>query len=206
MPLWFPGSVLAGAALPGRGRPRDLRAAPSLAGWFGRPRFVLEPLELLRRLAALVAAPGTQMTRYHGVFANRSKLRSHLSSRPPRLLPDGVESREPVAETAASSACPGEGEGSAETRSPARWRLSWAARERGSRATASVRPSRAADPVPPELKTGRSRGASVTPARRRESASPGGSTGGWATSPSSPFRRMCSPGSTAAPCSCRANA
>jgi hypothetical protein len=57
----------------------------------GVTHLVLEPLELLRRLAALVPAPGLQMVRYHGVLANRCKLRARLPKPPPRLLPQGVE-------------------------------------------------------------------------------------------------------------------
>ncbi len=44
---------------------------------------MLEPTELLRRLAALCPSPGTHLVRYHGVFANRSKLRSRLPPPPP---------------------------------------------------------------------------------------------------------------------------
>jgi hypothetical protein len=95
----------------------------------GVTRLVLEPRELLRRLAALVPAPGTQMIRYHGVFANRSKLRSRLPSPPPRFLPEGVEARGEAPETAASSAVAGSpaGDGSRETEPRRRRRLSWAA-------------------------------------------------------------------------------
>ena len=39
---------------------------------------MLEGPELLARLAALVPAPYLNMTRYHGVFAPRSKWRSRL--------------------------------------------------------------------------------------------------------------------------------
>jgi hypothetical protein len=69
------------------------------------------------------------MTRYHGVFANRSKLRPRLPSPPPRRLPEGVEAREPEAETTDSStaASPGEGGRSGERPSRSRRRLSWAA-------------------------------------------------------------------------------
>ncbi len=43
---------------------------------------VLEPGELLKRLAALVPAPYSHMVRYHGVFANRSRWRPLLPSPP----------------------------------------------------------------------------------------------------------------------------
>jgi len=49
---------------------------------------VLEPAEFLRRLAALIPAPGLPLTRYHGAFANRSKLRSRLPAPPPRPQPE----------------------------------------------------------------------------------------------------------------------
>jgi hypothetical protein len=57
----------------------------------GVTHLVLEPLDFLRRLAALVPPPGLHMVRYHGIFANRSKLRARLPPPPPRPLPDGVE-------------------------------------------------------------------------------------------------------------------
>jgi hypothetical protein len=56
----------------------------------GVRRLVMEPREFLARLAALVPAPGLQMIRYHGVFANRSKQRALLPAPPPRGLPEGV--------------------------------------------------------------------------------------------------------------------
>ncbi len=43
---------------------------------------VLEPGELLKRLASLVPAPYSHMVRYHGVFANRSRWRPLLPSPP----------------------------------------------------------------------------------------------------------------------------
>ena len=45
---------------------------------------LLEPAELLRRLAALVPAPYTNMVRYHGIFAGRSQWRARLPA-PPRV-------------------------------------------------------------------------------------------------------------------------
>jgi len=51
----------------------------------GRTEIVLEPLAFLRRLAALVPAPYTNLVRYHGVFANRSRDRYRLP------LPPAVE-------------------------------------------------------------------------------------------------------------------
>jgi hypothetical protein len=51
----------------------------------------MEPLDFLRRLAALVPPPGLHMVRYHGVLANRSNVRALLPPPPPRPLPAGVE-------------------------------------------------------------------------------------------------------------------
>ncbi len=41
----------------------------------GTTHIVLEPLDLMARLAALVPPPRMHLTRYHGVFAPHSKLR-----------------------------------------------------------------------------------------------------------------------------------
>jgi hypothetical protein len=49
----------------------------------GATHLVLDPLDFLRRLAALVSFPYQHQTRYHGVFANRCKLRRLLPP-PPR--------------------------------------------------------------------------------------------------------------------------
>lgn len=51
----------------------------------GVDSLVLEPRELLRRLAALVPAPYTHLVRYHGVFAGRSKFRRRLPAPPPPI-------------------------------------------------------------------------------------------------------------------------
>jgi hypothetical protein len=88
----------------------------------GVTQLVLEPLELLRRLAALVPAPGRQMVRYHGCFANRSKLRPLLPAPPPRLLPQGVEPPAPENTHSADGAR----ESRAQDRAQGRARLGWA--------------------------------------------------------------------------------
>ena len=44
---------------------------------------VLEPLDFLRRLAALIPAPYAHTVRYHGCFANRARARALLPA-PPR--------------------------------------------------------------------------------------------------------------------------
>ena len=49
----------------------------------GADCLVLEPVDLLRRLAALVPAPYSNLVRYHGIFASRSRWRERLPE-PPR--------------------------------------------------------------------------------------------------------------------------
>ncbi len=44
----------------------------------GRTEILLDPVAFLRRLAALLPAPYQNLVRYHGVFANRSRLRPLL--------------------------------------------------------------------------------------------------------------------------------
>ena len=62
--------------------------------WFdGRTEIVLDPIAFLRRLAALIPAPYTNLVRYHGVFANRSRSRKRLPPPPSieddqQMLPD----------------------------------------------------------------------------------------------------------------------
>ena len=53
----------------------------------GATALILEPLAFLSRLATLVPAPYTNLIRYHGVFANRSRFRQRLPPPPPRALP-----------------------------------------------------------------------------------------------------------------------
>ncbi len=57
----------------------------------GTTHLVLDPIELLQRLAALIPAPYTHLIRRHGVFASRSRFRWRLPDPPERLLPEGVE-------------------------------------------------------------------------------------------------------------------
>lgn len=49
----------------------------------GTSHVVLNPLEFMGRLAALVPKPRVNLTRFHGVFSPRSKLRSHVVSGKP---------------------------------------------------------------------------------------------------------------------------
>jgi hypothetical protein len=58
----------------------------------GATHLVLDPIELLQRLAALIPAPYTHLIRRHGCFASRSKYRWRLPLPPERDLPEGVES------------------------------------------------------------------------------------------------------------------
>lgn len=46
--------------------------------------------DFLRRLAALVAAPYTNLVRYHGVFAGRSRWRKRLPA-PPRKTSEPIQ-------------------------------------------------------------------------------------------------------------------
>jgi len=67
----------------GRVRLQLLRPWPNPAG---RTEIVLDPQAFLRRLAALVPAPYQNLVRYHGVFANRSRLRPLLPKPPARIV------------------------------------------------------------------------------------------------------------------------
>ena len=48
----------------------------------GTSWLLLEPLDFLRRLAALIPAPYAHSIRYHAIFANRSRWRKHLPEPP----------------------------------------------------------------------------------------------------------------------------
>jgi hypothetical protein len=48
----------------------------------GTPWLLLEPLDFLKRLAALIPAPYSHSIRYHGIFANRSRRRPLLPAPP----------------------------------------------------------------------------------------------------------------------------
>ena len=65
----------------------------------GTSILLLDPLDFLRRLAALVPAPYAHMIRYHGVFANRSRDRGLLPA-PPMLAEREEASGETRAEPA----------------------------------------------------------------------------------------------------------
>jgi hypothetical protein len=90
----------------------------------GATCLVLEPHDLLRRLAALIPAPYTHLVRYHGIFASRSSLRGRLPPAP--CVPEG-ETDPPAAagadESPPGSACKSGPEPSppADRRRPLRW-------------------------------------------------------------------------------------
>ncbi|MBD3238011.1 MAG: hypothetical protein GF330_15030, partial [Candidatus Eisenbacteria bacterium] len=63
---------------------------------------LLEPLDFLRRLAALIPAPYTHMIRYHGILANRSRWRQLLP--PPPAPPSAGERGDGDAAVAAAAA------------------------------------------------------------------------------------------------------
>jgi len=67
----------------GRVRLQLLRPWPNPAG---RTEILLDPQAFLRRMAALVPAPYQNTVRYHGVFANRSRLRPLLPKPPARIV------------------------------------------------------------------------------------------------------------------------
>jgi hypothetical protein len=55
-------------------------------GWAhaqGTTHLILDPLDFLRRLAALASFPGSHQLTYHGLFANRNKMRRMLPPPPP---------------------------------------------------------------------------------------------------------------------------
>jgi hypothetical protein len=52
----------------------------------GTTHIVLEPLDLMARLAALVPPPRMHLTRFHGVFARHSKLRAAVTPAPPNAI------------------------------------------------------------------------------------------------------------------------
>ena len=85
----------------------------------GVTELVMAPTEFLKRLAALIPSPGTHMTRYHGVFANRSRFRRRVPA-PPVRERTALEARVAPPVSPSSEAAPADGERSH------RQRLSWA--------------------------------------------------------------------------------
>jgi len=64
----------------------------------GQTELVLEPVEFLRRLAALVPPPRVNLVRSFGFFAPNASLRKHLVPKPPK--------QDPSVPAAPSPACP----------------------------------------------------------------------------------------------------
>ncbi len=90
---------------------------------------VLEPLDFLRRLAALIPAPYAHMVRYHGCFANRSRARDMLPA-PPAPVEAELETQSARTQgpaTRGEGCAPADGAPTAEIPAPARRRpLPWA--------------------------------------------------------------------------------
>jgi len=90
--------------------------------WFdGRTEIVLDPIALLRRLAALIPAPYTNLVRYHGLFANRSRFRDKLP--PP---PTAEDKEAPLLEGKAESSENTPGNDSGAPPAKRHRRLAWA--------------------------------------------------------------------------------
>jgi len=62
----------------------------------GISELVLDPLKFLKRLCALIPYPDTNLVRYHGIFANRSRDRARLPA-----PPSAVSNLDPLASRAA---------------------------------------------------------------------------------------------------------
>jgi hypothetical protein len=86
---------------------------------------VLEPLDFLRRLAALVSFPYTHQSRRHGIFANRSRFRRLLPP-PPRYAEEmGTAASSDVGELEEPSDTGESGSGDLSFTAPRR-RVPWA--------------------------------------------------------------------------------
>ena len=72
-----PRSVSSSSTLPARRPEKDDALKTPYRD--GTTHIVLEPLDRMARLAALVPPPRMHLTRYHGVFAPRSKLRGAVT-------------------------------------------------------------------------------------------------------------------------------
>ena len=163
-----------------RGQKNDYNDAQAIAEFRNVPdvvdELVMAPVELLKRLAALIPSPGTHMTRYHGVFANRSKFRRRVPAPPPRVS-SALEARvaPPVSPAGTGpqpqSPAPGPTTGSRPARAPV------SPAHRGWRARpllpGSVSPGRPRPPQSPARSLFRSRGGRIAPVPARRTA------GGW---------------------------
>ena len=72
----------------------------------GRSELVLDPVDFLRRLAALIPPPYMNMVRYHGVFANRSRYRRRIPPPPPPAVAAGAANRDEEASTSGPALLP----------------------------------------------------------------------------------------------------
>jgi hypothetical protein len=99
----------------------------------GVTSLVLEPHAFLRRLAALTPSPYSHMVRYHGVFANRARLRGRLPAPPPAageaFPPEPATSVPPVAAVSSplsTSTAPSPGDDASSPARRSRRRVPWA--------------------------------------------------------------------------------
>jgi len=94
----------------------------------GREVLVLQPTELLRRLATLVPPPRGHLVRHHGVFGPNSAWRAEIVPRPPQAGAVAGQPAEPELPPAAAPpspvAPPGPGPG-AERSAPVQTRIPW---------------------------------------------------------------------------------
>jgi hypothetical protein len=93
----------------------------------GTTWLLLDPLDFLRRLAALIPAPYTHMIRYHGILANRSRWRPHLP--PPPARSSAGDRRDATASAPAATGPQAAGQEAAPTSRPPRGgraHLKWA--------------------------------------------------------------------------------
>ena len=93
----------------------------------GTTWLLLEPLDFLRRLAALIPAPYTHMIRYHGILANRSRWRELLPQ--PPAHPSAGDPLDAPASAAKATGPPAAGQQATSCSTPPRRRrahLKWA--------------------------------------------------------------------------------
>ena len=64
----------------------------------GQTELVMEPIQFLRRLAAILPPPRQNQVRFHGIFASRARLRAGLAALlPPREAPTSPPTEAPAA-------------------------------------------------------------------------------------------------------------
>jgi hypothetical protein len=72
----------------------------------GRTHWIMAPMELMARLAALIPRPKIPLVRYHGVFASRSSWRPLVTPKPPPGAKPKPCAAAPSASASASPAAP----------------------------------------------------------------------------------------------------